>query len=135
MSNHRSPRLADVQAAFAQWRRTRTTHRTPLALRQQAVGLLAEHRISEVTSALGVNHGQLNRWRREVSPATDTTTDSAFVELPMALRPAPEVALPPAGVSLTLTRQTSDGGTLSISGQLSEAQWRWAMSLLQESEA
>jgi transposase-like protein len=126
------PRLADVQAAFAQWRHTRTTARTPLALRQQAVGLLAEHRISEVMSALGVNHGQLSRWRREVSTATGVTTDSAFIELPTALCPAPEVALPPAGVSLTLTRAAPDGSAVSITGQLSEAQWRWALRLLQE---
>lgn len=131
MPKESPPRLADVQAAFAQWRRTRTTLRTPLALRRQAVGLLAEYRISEVTSALGVNHGQLSRWRREVSPATAAATDSAFIELPTVSDPA----LPSPGIALTLTRQSSEGGTLWVSGQLSEAQWRWALRLLQEQDS
>ena len=128
MPKESHPRLADVQAAFAQWRRTRTTLRTPLVLRQQAVGLLAEYRISEVMNALGVNHGQLSRWRREVSPAPAATTDSAFIELPTVSDPA----LASPGIALTLTRQAMDGRAISISAELSEAQWRWALRLLQE---
>jgi hypothetical protein len=86
-------------------------------------------------SALGVNHGQLSRWRREVLPARGVTTDSAFIELPTVSDPASALPIPSSGISLTLTRQTPDGGTLSMSGQLNEAQWRWAMSLLQECKA
>ena len=131
MPKESHPRLADVQAAFAQWRRTRTTLRTPLVLRQQAVGLLAEYRISEVMNALGVNHGQLSRWRREVSPAPAATTDSAFIELPTVSDPA----LASPGIALTLTRQAMDGRAISISAELSEAQWRWALRLLQEQDS
>ena len=124
--------LADVQAAFAEWRRTRTTRRTPRVLRQQAVGLLAEHRISEVMRALGVNHDQLSRWRRAVSTAPGTTTDDAFIELPMVSDPTPALPIPSSDVALTLARQAPDGSVVSISGQLSEAHWRWALRLLQE---
>lgn len=132
MSKPSSPSLADVQAAFIQWRRTRTTRRTPPALRRHAVGLLAEHRISDVMAALGVDHRRLSRWRREVSALTGSTADGDFIELPMASRPAP---VPSVGVSLTLTRQAGDGSALSIAGQLSETQWRWALRLLQETGA
>jgi hypothetical protein len=34
---------------------------------------------------------------------------------------------------MTLTRQAVDGSAVSISVELSEAQWRWALNLLQAS--
>jgi hypothetical protein len=131
MSTSPSSRLAEVQAAFVQWRQSRTGQRVPLALRRQAVALLADHRISEVMGTLRVDHRALTRWRRELSEPSSGSQDGAFIELPVA-GPLSRAPASSAGVSMTLTRQGGDGSRLSVSGQLSEAQWRWALALLQE---
>ena len=130
MSPSPSSRLVEVQAAFAEWRRNRTGQRVPLALRQQAVALLADHRISEVIATLRVDHRALTRWRRELSELTPGSLAGEFIDLPAG--PIVEAAASPAGIALTLNRQAGDGNTWSVSGQLSEAQWRWALGLLQE---
>jgi hypothetical protein len=130
MSNQNRPSLNDVQHAFAQWRASGQRRRTPAALRAQAVGLLAAHSVSEVMTALRVDHRRLSRWRREVAaPVND------FVELPAAALEEAIDSVAPAPVSLTLTRQGADGSTVSIAGELNAVQWRWALGLLQEQEA
>jgi hypothetical protein len=125
MSKKNGLNLADVQQAFAHWRRERPTYSVPAALRAQAVGLLAEHRISDVVTALRLDHRRLSRWRRELA-ASATPAVSEFVALPLV----PVAA--PAALALTLTRQASDGSTLSIAGALDAGQWRWALTLLRE---
>lgn len=70
----------------------------------------------------------LRRRRREVLASESALADNDFVELPAA--PLAPTATRPAVVSLTLTRQALDGSVISISGALSEAQWRWALGLL-----
>ena len=134
MSIPPSSRLAEVQAAFADWRQNRTGQRFPRALREQAVALLADHRISEVMATLRVDHRALTRWRRERSQLKSNTPGDEFIELPPAAEPRASRPAPPTGVSMTLSRQDADGRCLSVSGQLSEAQWRWALALLQEVE-
>lgn len=132
MPNPSSPKLAEVQAAFAEWRQNRTGQRIPLHLCQQAVALLADHRISEVMAALRVDHRALSRWRRELSNPTPGSPVSEFIDLPGGAGPLAQGPACSAGVSMTLTRQGGDGSRLSVSGQLSAAQWRWALGLLQE---
>jgi hypothetical protein len=123
------PQLADVQRAFEAWRQSGRTRTTPPALRAQAVQLLAEYSVREVIRALHVDHRRLSRWERELSAAS-ALPDNAWVELPaVGVEPT---AVPPA-VSMTLTRQAVDGSAVSISAELSEAQWRWALRLLQAS--
>ncbi len=119
--------LEAVEAQFAQWRRTRTQLPTPLALKEQAVGLLAEHRISSVCQRLRINHEMLKRWQRELAaePA------AGFVALPMAVAPTP--VGDEGRVRLTLTRRPREGEAMSIEAELSQAQWRWALGLLQGS--
>lgn len=120
------PYLAEVQSAFEAWRQSgRRPRITPPALRAQAVGLLAEYRLREVRKVLHVDHRRLSRWRREGLASESALADNDFVELPAA-----PTATRPAVVSLTLTRQALDGSVISISGALSEAQWRWALGLL-----
>ena len=130
MSNQNRPSLNEVQRAFAQWRASGQRRRTPAALRAQAVGLLAEHSVSEVMTALRVDHRRLSRWRREVA-----APNSDFIELPAAALGEPVDAVASAPVSLTLTRQGADGSAVSIAGELNAVQWRWALGLLQEREA
>jgi hypothetical protein len=91
------------------------------------VGLLSEHRISQVCQRLRINHAMLKRWQREVAaePAAE------FVALPMAVTPTP--AGGEERVRLTLTRRPREGEALSIEAELSQAQWRWALGLLQAS--
>lgn len=127
-----SSRLAEVQAAFVEWRQNRTGQRIPLALRQQAVALLIDHRISEVMATLRVDHRALTRWRRELSALKGDGPMQGFIELPEAPVPVEEASGVTMGVSMTLTRQAGDGSSLSVSGSLNEAQWRWALALLQE---
>jgi hypothetical protein len=121
--------LAAVESEFAEWRRRRSPRHTPSPLKAQAVSLLREHSISQVCQRLRINHGTLTRWRQAVTPEAEAM---GFVELgPCALK-----GLSEDGVStlatLTLTYTRADGSALSMSGQLSEAQWRWARELLAE---
>lgn len=123
------PNLADVQRAFRAWRQSGQRRITPPVLRAQAVSLLAEYSITEVKNALHVDYRQLSRWRREVLALETGLPDTDFVELPAAMPELPAVA---PVTPLTLTRHAADGSGVSISGELSEAQWRWALRLLQE---
>ena len=132
MSNQNHPTLAEVQSAFAHWRTHRQPRVTPLELRAQAVNLLARYSVTEVMNARHVDYRQLSRWRREMSVLETPLPASDFVEVPLALPLETAVAAPPRSVSLTLTRQALDGHCVSISGELSEAQWGWALRLLQE---
>jgi len=125
--------LAEVQSAFAAWRQRGRTRTTPLVLRAQAVNLLAEYSVRAVMKALHVDYRRLSRWRRELSVSAVPLPDNGFVELPAAPLKKPAVTAPPPLTQLTLTRQAPDGSALSISAELSEAQWRWALGLLQES--
>jgi hypothetical protein len=133
MSEQNPLGLEEVQAAFARWRASGRISRTPPSLRAQAVELLRRYRIGEVIKALGVDHQRLSRWRLEFSSSGMAVAPEEFVELPPARL---EAALAAPGLNsfeLTLTRQACDGSRLSIQGELSAAQWRWALALLQES--
>ena len=129
MLNRNHPSLTEVQNAFAHWRTHRQPRETPPELRVQAVNLLARYRVTDVMKALQVDYRQLSRWRGEVSALEAGLPDSTFVELPAAV-PEPMAVAPVT--PLTLTRQAADGSAVSIRGELSEAQWRWALRLLQE---
>jgi hypothetical protein len=128
MPNRSARSLAEVQSTFDAWRQCGQPRITPLELRRQAVNLLANYSISAVMKALRLDHRRLSRWRREL--AAEPCLTAAFVEVP-ALAPEPAAALP-AVLSLTLTRQTSDGHRVSIQGELDAAHWRWALDLLQD---
>lgn len=57
-----------------------------------------------------------------------------FVELaPPALKGLSEEGASKLA-TLTLSYGRSDGSAVSISGQLNEAQWQWALKLLQEAQ-
>lgn len=123
------PSLADVQSAFETWRKNRRPHVTPPALRAQAVGLLAEYSLRDVMKALHVDHRRLSRWRCELLAPETPLLVNGFVELPLA--PLKKTAATPPLAELTLTYHGADGRAVSLTGQLSEAQWRWALGLLQ----
>lgn len=119
--------LSAVEGEFAEWRRERCPRHTPMPLKAHAVALLSEYSISHVCQRLRINHGTLKRWRQAVTPEAEAM---GFVELvPPALKGLSEDGVPTLA-TLTLTHTRADGSALSMSGQLSEAQWRWARELL-----
>lgn len=126
MSKQNQPSLSEVQSAFAQWRESGKTRRTPPALRAQAVGLLGEYGFREVMKGLGVDHRRLSRWRQELSAPS-----GAFVELPAAPRVGTAEPEQPGSMALTLTYHAGDGSAVAIAGQLSAEQWGWALGLVQ----
>lgn len=134
MSTHAAQSLAEVAEAFAHWRQTRTSTRTPERLQQQAVGLLSHYRVSDVMKALGVYHKALKRWKQKwlaeaSAPAVPVATP--FIALPAA--PARSHTWSPgaSAVALKLTHQRADGSALSIEAERDQAHWRWALALLQ----
>ncbi len=127
MTTNPPPTLASVAQQFADWRRTRTNLKTPLALREQAVNLLASHPVGQVCKGLNINHDMVKRWRRELVAELPVP---AFVTLPAAL-PSPQHD-EAQRLELTLAHQGADGSTLSLSGQLSPTQWRWAVQLVHQ---
>lgn len=116
--------LAEAKSAFEAWRQSGRTRTTPVELRAQAVNLLAEYSIREVMKALHVDHRRLSRWERELSASEISLPVNGFVEL-LSAPPEQVAALGLPSIALTLTRQAADGSAVSISAELSEAQWRW----------
>ena len=83
--------LADAAESFAHWRATRRRARehTPPALRERAVALLAERRVSHVARTLGLNPATLARW----ASVTETDTVVADHAPPDAFVPLPPTAM------------------------------------------
>jgi hypothetical protein len=122
--------LTELQHAFAQWRQTRQPRYVPDELRQQALGLLSRHSRTELTRALGINYSMLKRWQVRRS---DESVSSAFVELSAAMsneNTALTLAQTEARVLLKLSVRR-EAEALTVSGELSVAQWRAALSLLE----
>jgi hypothetical protein len=136
MSTNRQRSLVELEQALAQWRSHRQGGRIPPWIRAQAVGLLGQHRASEIKAALGINHGMLKRWRAQCNGMMGTDH---------AVEPPDFVALPPQGpcqgeapreraLSLTLSRHAGDGSAVSVAGTLSWDQWHQALRLLSAGE-
>ena len=129
---NRAPQLSlsELQQAFAQWRQTRQPRYVPDELRQQALELLSRHSRTELTRALGINYSMLKRWQ---SRPAGWSRNLDFVELPQAI-PHEVIALAASQaensgpLKLTVRR---DPEALTLSGELSVAQWRAALSLLE----
>ena len=105
--------MAIAVTAFQQWRNTRA-HRvvkTPEALQQQAVALLAHFSSSKITAALGVSGANFKRW------SSQKTTKHSLTEF---------VALPavdePQSAPLSLELAFSNGCHLRLCGDISPAQ-------------
>lgn len=134
MPSLESPTLESVSAEFADWRRERSTPRTPEHLQRQAVELLNAYRISEVLKALRLSYKSLKCWRQrwsesEVSLPSHRQSES-FLALPV-IKPAILPGLEPSQrIALKLSCQESDGKTLAIEASLNSVQWRWALELL-----
>ena len=121
-----TPSLAEVEAQFVDWRRHRIHSQTPESLKIQALALLEAHSIREVCRTLRLNYDTLKRWRQQQRP--EARAGDGFVALePVSL---PTTTTP--RVALTLTHQARDGGSLSISGELSQTDWAWAWELLRQ---
>lgn len=99
--------LESVAKQFASWREASHRERqTPQSLKQQAVALKSDYPVSQIISALGINHRNLKRW----SILSERDEPSAFVSLP-ALLPKDKSIAPqllatcefPNGIQLQLT--------------------------------
>ena len=124
---NRAPQLSlsELQHAFAQWRQTRQPRYVPDELRQQALGLLSRHSRTALTRALGINDSMLKRWQ---SRPAGSARNSDFVELHEVIALAASRAENSGPLKLTVRR---DPEALTLSGELSVAQWRAALSLLE----
>jgi len=120
--------LADLQAAFAEWRETRQPRSVPTALRVNTLALLGQHPTGEILRTLGINHSMLRRWKDQHGIGSGP----AFVALPgpgaasgggRTVGPNRDTAV----LNLTIRREAD---SLALSGELSLAQWRAALSLL-----
>ena len=120
--------LAELQAAFAEWRLTRQPRSVPTALRVNTLALLDQHPSGEILRTLGINHSMLRRWKDQQGIASGP----AFVALPgpgvasgggCTVGPSRDTGV----LNLTIRREAQ---ALALSGELSLAQWRAALSLL-----
>jgi hypothetical protein len=137
MSANHQHSLAELQQALTQWRSHRRGGSIPVWIRTQVVGLLAHHRASEIKAVLRLNHEMLKQWQAQYTGPSDpppATLPSEFVTLP-SLTSDPCEEPQETVLSLTLSRQASDGSTVSIAGSLSWGQWHQALRLLSAGEA
>jgi hypothetical protein len=110
--------LESVAAAFQDWRDNRPGKRqkTPIALRQQALALLAHYSVSNVIDTLGLSHSALKSWQRTAQceqPSPD------FVPLTPPVTPADNDTFnSPLRIHVTF----SHGAQMSIQGALSGLQ-------------
>ena len=125
--------LEELQQAFAQWRQTRQPRSVPTELRFNARALLNRHGTTEVLRTLGINHSMLSRWKHHYEATPDA--EAGFVALPVSAEPSRSVEVaepipaPPEATPLRLTIRR-EAEALALSGELSLAQWRAALSLL-----
>lgn len=137
MSTSHQLSLSELQSEFTRWRTHRQPRHIPQPLREQAVGLLREHKPGEVVKALGINHQMLNQWKGSVASKARASARSGAVFLPL---PSAAAALLPAGTrsdllsSLTITHHAVDGSARSLEGSLSLEQWHAALTLLRSDE-
>lgn len=120
--------LEQLQQAFAEWRQTRQPRSVPTELRLNALALVQEHGTAAVLRALELSHSVLDRWKRKYE--TQPQAAQGFVTLPMAPEVHAEMA-PAVRSALRLTVRREAQGVV-LSGELSLAQWRAALSLLEE---
>lgn len=123
--------ISEVEADFNHWRQTRNSPLTPERLKQQALSLLEQYRISDVCKRLRINHQTLKRWYQQSQPESMSLP---FIELPSPSRQTSPPSTTNDSLCLTLSRQMNDGSTVSVQGELSQNHWQWALRLLQQQE-
>lgn len=117
-----TPTLESVQAAFQQWRQSKTQlrARTPDELRQQALALRDHHSSSEICRALGITRGMFRAWQGQ-----PVSAPVEFIALPATTVPEQAIATP---ITLELTRANGDHWRLQ--GDPSAAQLGTLVTLL-----
>jgi hypothetical protein len=104
--------MASAIIAFEKWRQMRVNRaKTPVALQQQAVALLAHFSSSKITSALNVSGANLKRWS---DLAQDKQSLTEFIALP----PSDE----PSSAPLNLALVFNNGANMRLCGELSPVQ-------------
>lgn len=136
MSSEPELSLVELQEALARWRQTRRPRQIPAELGAKAVALPGRYKTNELLRALGIDHRTLMRWKRQYGQGEAAAASAAetFVELPAAAAVEPASRLEDEALSLTLTRQGSDGSRLTLAGTLSLEHWRVAVELLRAAE-
>lgn len=108
--------LDQTQKAYTAWRSTRSQRgSTPQSLIAQTVALLPQHKKSEITRRLGINHDTLIRWIKEHNEG------NTFVELPMATVNLPVSSTPTNHSTLSIKIHFTHGAQLTLAGTESQA--------------
>jgi len=135
MSTSPSFTLAEVADEFTEWRRTRTSPRTPLELQKKVIALLPIYRIGEVLKTLNLSYKNVMAWKRRWTPeAFRAETEPVTTFLPL---PAATLAGAGSGeqrLYLKLSRHQGSETHWSIEAELRADQWPWALSLLKRVE-
>lgn len=99
--------LSTLVTAFEHWRSNRNGRQvpTPMALREQAVGLLEHYSSSKITSALRISGSQLKQWKNS---ATSPENTPQFVHLP--------ISAPSAQTPFNIELRFAQGDAMSLSG-------------------
>ena len=136
MRENPSPSLSEVAAELNAWRNQGRQGAIPDHIREQAVALLATHKVSHVIDALGINHRMMRQWREQCHDCSLTektpvlsTPSPAFVTLAPINKLSDEPLLP----HLKLVHQ-HEGLSLTLEGRLSLSQWQQTLALLQQLE-
>lgn len=88
-------KLNQAISSFEHWRQTRTSKHAniPDKLRQQAVKLLEDYRIGQITKALRICTTQLNTWRKQFPVEQITTPDFIPLQFEPDLQHKPGLSL------------------------------------------
>lgn len=88
-------KLNQAISSFENWRQTRTSKHVniPDELRQQAVKLLEDYRIGQITKALRICTTQLNTWRKQFPVEQATTPDFIPLQVEPDLQHKPSLNL------------------------------------------
>ena len=129
-----SSSLSEVAAELNVWRNQGRPGTIPHHIREQAVALLATHKVSHIIDALGINHRMMRQWREQYhdcaltqGEGTQSKPAPAFVALAPIAESCDESLLP----NLKLVHQ-HEGLSLTVEGRLSLSQWQQTLALLQQ---
>lgn len=131
----KKPSIEEVKAEFRRWQKSRKgkRSRTPVQLREMALGLREDYADERICGALGIYRSYLQRWkkgrkvrsRKPVMPMRPKSRAQAdqkagFVEITGSLEATAPRASRPASVALEWIR--GDGARMQMSGALDTSQ-------------
>jgi len=115
-------KLAKLLSDLTEWRNGgRLGQKVPKELRERAVELLGEYKISEILKTLGINVKTFTSWKEENT--SEINCEPVFISLPPGQKEKKVLA---ENLSLKLSH-----GSWSLEGNLSLKSWQNAIRLLE----